>query len=453
MTESTGELQRCVVVGASLAGMRAAEAVRKAGFAGEIVVIGDEPHMPYYRPPLSKDTLTTVPGPETTVPGPAASDAADTDTAVPPDPIAPDPIASDLATLAFRVPKNVQEAQWRLGRTVAAADLTARTVTLADGEVLGWSGLVVATGLRPRRLNLPGPTLGRHVIRTLDDSLRLRAELVPGTRLVIIGAGFIGCEVAASARAMGVEVDVVAPESVPVERPLQTELGNALRRRHEGRGVRFHLGTVPTAFLGQDRVTGVVLRDGTELPADLVLEAVGCIPNVEWLDGNGLDLSDGVLCDNSLRVEGRPDIVACGDVAKFANPRFDDVPRRVEHWTMVTDTAKRAGVALGRYLAGADPAADSAPDSSSAPVADLFAPLPTFWSDQYGLRLQSFGAVGLGADDVRVLEGDLDGEVAVGYHLDGRLVGVALIGMAAHYPRFRAMIADARQPAEANSVP
>jgi 3-phenylpropionate/trans-cinnamate dioxygenase ferredoxin reductase component len=423
MTESTDEPQRCVVVGASLAGMRAAEAVRKAGFAGEIVVIGDEPHMPYYRPPLSKDTLASAPGP------------------VAADPAGPDPVTCTLATLAFRVPKNVQEAQWRLGRTVTAADLTARTVTLEDGEVLGWSGLVVATGLRPRRLSVPGPTLGRHVIRTLDDSLRLRAELVPAARLVVIGAGFIGCEVAASARTMGVEVDVVAPESVPAQRPLQTELGNALRRRHEEYGVRFHLGTVPTAFLGQERVTGVVLSDGTELPADLVLEAVGCVPNVEWLEGNGLDLSDGVLCDNSLRVEGRPDIVACGDVAKFANPRFDDVPRRIEHWTLVTDTAKRAGLTLGRYLAGAEPAADP------------FAPLPTFWSDQYGLRLQSFGAVGLGAADVRVLEGDLDGEVAVGYHLDGRLVGVVLIGMAAHYPRFRSMIADVRQPAEANSVP
>jgi len=411
----TDEQQRCVVVGASMGGLRAAEGVRKAGFTGEIVVIGEEPHMPYNRPPLSKGALTVG----------AGSSESDGE------------FVLDAATLAFRVPKAAQDVQWRLGRAIVAADLSARTVTLDDGEILGWSGLVVATGLRARRLAIPGPTMGRHVIRGFDDALRLRAELTPGTRLVIVGAGFIGCEVAAAARSLGVEVDVVAPESAPVERPLQAELGNALRRRHEKQGVRFHLGVVPTAMLGTERVTGVVLSDGTELPADVVLEAVGCVPNTEWLDGNGFDLSDGVLCDNLLRVQGRPDIVACGDVARFANPRFDEVPRRVEHWTMVTDTAKRAGQSLGRHLVGDEP------------VTDPFAPLPSFWSDQYDLRIQSFGAVGLGADDVRILEGDLDGEVAVGYHREGHLVGVVLIGMTAHYQRFRALIADTRLPAAA----
>ena len=398
MSDGTTDTERCVVVGASMGGMRAAEAVRKAGFAGELVVFGDEPHMPYNRPPLSKDALL-----------------------------------AEAEGLMFRVPRAAQDVRWRLGETVTGSDLAARTVTLAGGETLGWSGLVVATGLSPRRLSLPGPAAGRHVIRTLDDAAALRAELHPAARLVIIGAGFIGCEVAAAARDAGIEVDVVAPESVPVERPLQTMLGKALQRRHEARGVRFHLGTLPTGFGGTDRVTSVRLDDGTELPADVVVEAVGCTPNTQWLQGNGLDLGDGLRCDNLLRVEGRTDVVACGDIARFPNPLFDDVPRRVEHWMMVTDTAKRAGATLGAHLAGGEP--DPKP----------FAPIPSFWSNQYELRLQSFGAVGLGADDVRVLEGDLDDEVVVGYHdRAGRLVGVVLIGLANRYQHYRAIIAAGR---------
>lgn len=390
-------MDRCVIVGASMAGLRAAEAVRKAGFTGEVVVIGDEPHMPYNRPPLSKDALFG---------------------------------AADADALAFRIPRAAEDVAWRLGERVRGADLGARTVTLAGGETLEWSGLVVATGLSPRRLSLPGPTAGRHVIRTLADVASLRAELVPGARLVIIGAGFIGCEVAAVARTAGLEVDVVAPESVPVERPLGTELGKALQRRHEARGVQFHLGTVPVEFLGTTRVTGVRLSDGTELVADVVLEAVGCVPNTAWLEGNGLDLSDGVLCDNLLRVEGRDDVVACGDIARFPNPRFDDVARRVEHWTMVTDTAKRAGTSLGRHLTGQEP--DPVP----------FTPIPSFWSDQYELRLQSFGALGLGTDEIHVLEGGIDADAAVGYHRDdGELVGVLLIGMANRYQHYRKLIA------------
>jgi NADPH-dependent 2,4-dienoyl-CoA reductase/sulfur reductase-like enzyme len=381
---------RVVVVGASMAGLRAAEAVRKAGYGGEVVVIGDEPHMPYNRPPLSKTALGAEPG-----------------------------------DLTFRIPRHARDVTWRLGEAVTAADLSARTVTRAGGEVLGWSGLVIASGLRPRRLPVPGPD--RCVIRTVDDAARVRAALRPGVRLVVVGAGFIGCEVAAAARGLGARVDVVAPESVPVERPLGVVVGSALRRRHEAHGVRFHLGTVPVEY----RTSSVVLGDGTELPADLVVEAVGCVPATDWLAGTGLDLTDGVLCDNSLRAGGRPDVVACGDLARFPNPLFDDVPRRVEHWTMATDTAKRAGATLGRHLTGAEP--DATP----------FAPLPSFWSDQYDFRLQSYGAAGLG-DEIRVLEGDLDGEAAVGYHRRGRLTGVVLIGLGARYAHYRSLVTAAR---------
>jgi len=393
-----------VVVGASMGGMRAAEAVRKAGYLGPITVIGDEPHMPYNRPPLSKDALAGRPDPQ---------------------------------ALVFRIPRAAQDVGWRLDTTVVAADLDGRTVTLDTGEQLPWQGLVIATGLRPRRLSIPGPTTGRHVIRTLADAQALREQLEPGQKLVVIGAGFIGCELAATGRKLGVSVDVVAPEAVPMQRPLGDMLGAALQSRHEAAGVRFHLGVLPVSFNGaaddptpaaDDRVRSVSLSDGTVLPADVVVEAVGCATNVEWLDGNGLDLSDGVLCDNHLRVEGRPDVVACGDIAKFPNLLFDELPRRVEHWTMVTDTARRAGTTLGRHLAG------------ETPADDLFAPVPSFWSDQYDMRIQSFGAVGLGTEDIRVLDGSLDADVVVGYHRGGQLVGVVMIGFGGEHAAYRRLI-------------
>lgn len=381
---------RAVVVGASLAGLRCAEAVRRAGFAGELVVVGSEPHMPYNRPPLSKDPLGALVSPEW-----------------------------------LRPNRSVTDITWRLGETVVATDLGARTVRLASGEVLGWSGLVAASGLRPRRLDLPGPRPGRHVVRSLNDANALRSALAGARSLVIIGAGFIGCEVAALAASSQIVTHVVAPEAVPIERPLGTLAGGQVQRRLESVGVQFRLGTVPVEYRGDAQVRSVVLSDATELAADVIIEAVGCVPNTEWLGGNGLDLSDGVLCDANMRVEGRLDVVTCGDVARWPNLLFDAVPRRVEHWMTAVDTARRAGLALACHLCGTE-----------GPT-DTFAPVPSFWSNQGPIRIQSFGSPGLGADDVRILEGDLDGEVAVGYHRDGGLVGVVLLGLAGRYMHYR----------------
>ncbi len=386
-----------VVVGASMGGMRAAEAARKAGFRGAISVVGDEPHMPYNRPPLSKKALTGD---------------------------------QDLDSLIFRVPRAAADVVWKLGTRVLTADLAGRRLRTDHGETIQYDGLIVATGLRPRRLAIPGPAGGRYVIRTLEDARKVRDLLSPGVRVVIIGAGFIGCEVAAGAVGLGARVRIVAPEPVPMQRPLGDVLGLALQQRHETRGVIFHLGRLPIRFTGDNTVTGVVLDDESELAADLVVEAVGCTPNVEWLQGNGLDLTDGVRCDNLMRVQGRADLVACGDIAKFPNLLFDDVARRVEHWTMVTDTAKRAGKTIGAHLAGNEP------DSTK------FAPVPTFWSDQYDMRIQSFGAVGLGQHDIRVLEGSLDADVILGYHRDEVLVGVAMIGFGGNHRIYHDQIAS-----------
>lgn len=377
-------MRRIVVVGASMGGLRAAEQLRAAGFTGELVVVGEEPHMPYNRPPLSKEALA----------GTASFDS-----------------------VAFRLRPSIADVTWRLGTPAVAASLTDRVVHLADDTELPYDGLVAATGLRPRRLNAPGPSPERHVVRTLDDATRLHQRLRPHTRVVVIGAGFIGCEVAATARTLGADVTVVAPESAPMLRPLGPALGEALRRRHESRGVRFHLGATIASFTED----ALHLSDGTEVPAEVVIEAVGCIPNTEWLAGNGLDLSDGLLCDSALRVEGRPDVVAVGDIARFPNPRYDHVPRRVEHWCIPTDTARRAA----RTLLG----------EAAAP----FSPLPSFWSDQYDVRLQSFGAPALGPD-IRLLEGDLDTEAVVGYHQEDRLVGVVLLGHPKAASRYRKLL-------------
>ncbi|MFJ9446912.1 NAD(P)/FAD-dependent oxidoreductase [Kitasatospora sp. NPDC101235] len=394
-----------VVAGASMAGLRAAEQLRAAGWDGPITLVGDEPHMPYNRPPLSKEVLA----------GKATFDS-----------------------LAFRPRASVADVRWRLGATIVRAALDRQVVELDDGETLPYRGLVVATGMRPRRLRCPGPVAGRHTVRTLADARGLREVLTrPGARVVVVGAGFIGCEVAATAVALGAaEVTVVDPLPLPMVGPLGELLAGALLARHRDRGVRFALGAGVTAFRGEDRVTGVALADGRVLAADVVVESVGSVANTEWLEGNGLDLSDGVLTDEHLRAGGRPDVIAVGDVARFPNARYDGVPRRVEHWSIPTDTAKHAAKVLTAHLTGADHAL--------AP----FAPLPTFWSDQHDFRLHSFGAPALGKDDVRVLDGGLDGDVLVGYHRDGRLVGVVALGgqrAAAAAARYRAELLQ--QPA------
>ncbi len=397
---------RVVIVGASLGGLRTAEALRKAKFAGELVVVGAEPHLPYSRPPLSKEVLA----------GGVTHEA-----------------------VAFPLRKAVADVQWRLSTTAVAADLTARTIALADGTALPYDGLVLATGLRSRRLHVPGPPAGpdtnRYALRTLEDAASLRARLQPGVRVVVVGAGFIGSEVAATARTLGCDVTCVAVDPQPMVVPLGELLGAELAHRHEAKGVRFRLGTGIARMHGEREVTGVELATGEVLAADVVVEAVGSEPNVQWLAGTGLDVKDGVLADNALRavrtdgtaVDG---VHVVGDLARFPNPLFDDVPRRVEHWNMPTETGRRAGTALAAYLAG---------DGYDTVLARRFAPLPAFWSDQYEIRLQSFGLPGLG-ERAAVLEGELHDEVVVGYHRGEQLVGVAGLGMLPRVLEYRAHI-------------
>ena len=390
-----------VIVGGGLGALRTAEAVRAAGSTDEITVVGDEPLMPYNRPPLSKSALAE---------------------------------GIDVATLEFRRRASLDDVTWRLGTRAVAADLSTGCITLDGGEELRADGLVVASGIRPRRLPIPGPQDGRVVLRTARDAEQLRPHLVAGARVLVMGAGFIGCEVAATARGLGCEVTVVAMDAEPMVRPLGAELGAGMRRLHERQGVRFHLGRTIDAFHGDAHVESASLDDGTELPADIVLEAVGSVPNTEWLDGNGLDLSDGVLVDSAMRVvDTAMPAVAVGDIARHPNALFGDVPYRIEHWSVPTETGRRAGRTLAALLAGGEP--DPEP----------FTALPSFWSDQYASTLQSFGMPGL-ATEVTLVDGDVDGPCIVEYRDASGLVGVVGVDRTPELAAYRSRLLD-RAPA------
>ena len=385
-----------IIVGAGLAALRTAEALRASAWNGPITVVGEEVHPPYNRPPLSKQALRR---------GLAQAD------------------------LAFRSKASLADISWLLGTRVVHAEVEKGLVITDDGRELEGSALVAATGVRPRRLPLrAGAPLtgaaGLHVVRTLEDSKALQQQLVAGQRLAVIGAGFIGCEVAATARGLGVEVVCTAADEEPMIRPLGRELARALRLRHEEHGVKFRLGVGTRAVIGDSRVTAVELTDLSILEANIAVEAVGSQCNTEWLDGNDVDTTNGVLTDNSLRVlraGGEPyeRFFAVGDVARFPNPIFDDVPRRVEHWNIPTATGRRAGEILAASLVGL---------ATRDVKPSVFSPMPTFWSDQYDFRILSFGLPHLATSSI-VVAGSLEGDVVVAYHRDDVLVGVVGVGM------------------------
>jgi 3-phenylpropionate/trans-cinnamate dioxygenase ferredoxin reductase subunit len=361
------------------------------GFEGEIVVLGNEGHPAYNRTFLSKEAFARGQG---------------------------------IGEVTLRQNLTPGSVEWRLDSPAASANISKRTVTLATGEVVDWAGLVVATGLRSRRLPLATPGDGVHALRSFKDATALRRELRPHARLLIIGAGFIGCEIASVARAQGCTVTLVANEAGPMIGPLGPEISLSLKRRHDQQGVRSFFLTEISEIAGSPRPEAAVLANGESIAVDIVLEAVGSLPNTTWLDGNGLDLTDGILCDNALRVIGVPYVVAVGDIARFPNTLFDDVPRRLEHWCMPTYTARRAARSLLADLGYCQD--DTGP----------FQPLPSFWTDQGDFRLNSFGMPHLGIDDSRLLEGDLASEFICGYFVDNRLIGIVGIGLQSRFPHY-----------------
>lgn len=371
-----------------MGGLRAAESLRRFGYAGELIVVGDEPHAPYNRPPLSKEVLAAEVSHE---------------------------------AVAFPLRASVADVQWVLGHRAVAADVAAHTVTLDDGRVLDYAQLVVATGLRAKAAELPaGHKAGRFTIRTLDDAIGVRAAIAPGVRVVVSGAGFVGCETAATLRKLGAEVTIVT-RSTPLSRILGEEFGAEIQRRQEAAGVRFVVGARVADVLGEDRVTGVLLDSGEQLDCEVLIDAVGSRPNTEWLAGTGIDIENGVRCDDQLRAltpagEIVADVYAIGDVARFPNPLIDDEHRRVEHWNIPTECAKHVGKAIAAVHAG------------EAPPTEPFAPVPSFWSDQFDMHILAFGLPALG-DRAVLVDGALDADCVFEYYRGEQLVGVAGIGL------------------------
>ncbi len=381
-----------VIVGGSLAGLRSAEGIRRAGYSGPIKVIGNEPYLPYNRPPLSKDLLSGT---------------------------------GQIDEIYFPIKESVADVEWVLSQAATSLDTKEQKVTDLSGASHPYSALVIATGLRPKPLPVDSNGIsGVHVLRTFDDAVGLRKQLLPGVKTVILGAGFIGCEVAATAIKAGCQVKVVARAHEPMEEALGKTLAKEVKRRHELKGVEFVKGASVFGLIGDGHVQRIILDSGVIYDADLVVVAIGSLPNTEWLEGSGIDISNGVLVDGGLRALSSDgavieNVFAVGDVARYANPLFDQIPRRVEHWNLPTETGKRAGQILGKHLNG-EPVAEM--------LAEPFAPLPSFWSDQYDMHILAFGMTYL-ADRSELVAGELSGECVLEYFRDDKLVGVCGIGM------------------------
>ncbi|MGW4758331.1 NAD(P)/FAD-dependent oxidoreductase [Streptomyces chartreusis] len=369
-------MRTVAVVGASLAGLSAARSLRRQGYDGRLVVIGDELHRPYDRPPLSKEFLAgTLGEPE----------------------------------LALETGDEDLRAEWLLGTRAVALDHAERTLRLADGRQVRADGFVIATGAAARTLPGSAGLAGVHTLRTLDDARALRDELALGGRLVVIGGGFIGAEVASTARALGLEVTVVEAAPAPLAGPLGEAMGAVVSALHSDHGVALLCGVGVKGLSGERRVDAVLLEDGRTLPADIVVVGVGASPNVEWLEGSGVVLDNGVKCgaDGRTSLAG---VVAVGDCANWYDPRAG-LHRRVEHWT---GARERPDAAIAALLAG------------GAVEPGVPRP-PYFWSDQYGVKIQ-FAGHAAGADSVTIEDGTPDERnVLAVYRRSG--IPVAVLGM------------------------
>jgi 3-phenylpropionate/trans-cinnamate dioxygenase ferredoxin reductase subunit len=387
-----------VVVGASLAGVHAAAALRRDGFSGSITVVDAQSHRPYDRPPLSKELLTGRFGPD------------------------------DIG-LRSAVDLDVT---WRLGSEAVGLELHGNgqgagvgaggRVLLADGDV-AFDGLIIACGASARTLPGTAGVDGVGVLRTLDDALALRSALDEGvSSVVVVGAGFIGLEVAASCRQRGVDVTLVEPMAAPLGRILGDDVGRALARVHRDHGVDVRLGVGVERVEASAAGTGceVHLNDGTSVSAERVVVGIGVVPNTAWLEGSGLTIDNGVVCDETLAAA--PGVVAAGDLARWPSPRFATM-MRVEHW----DHAVASGEAAARRLL-------------VGPDAGAFDPVPWFWSDQYDTKVQLVGVAGADAQS-EVVSGSLDEDrFAVVYGRHGWVTGVLGVNRPRHVALMRARV-------------
>ncbi|WP_405727273.1 FAD-dependent oxidoreductase [Streptomyces sp. NBC_01537] len=391
-------MRTVAVVGASLAGLSAARCLRKQGFDGRLVLIGDEPHRPYDRPPLSKDFLAGT---------------------------------MDESALSLEAEGEDLGAEWLLGTRADGFDRNERLVRLADGSAVRADGFVIATGAAARTLPGAEGLAGVHTLRTLDDARALRDDLARGGRLVVIGGGFIGAEVASTAYALGLDVTVVEVAPTPLAGPLGQEMGMVVSSLHADHGVRLLCGVGVKGLTGSERVEAVLLEDGRSLPADTVVVGVGARPNTEWLQGSGIALDNGVTCgqDGRTSIAG---VVAVGDCANWYDPAAGH-HRRVEHWT---GALERPAAAVATLLSGG--AAEPGPVRP-----------PYFWSDQYGVKIQ-FAGHAAAADSVTVEEGSADDRSLLAvYRRAGEPVAVLGLNQPRLFMRWRKQLAQASAQASA----
>ena len=377
-----------LIVGGGAAGLAAVETLRSQGYAGALTMVCDEPELPYDRPPLSKQVLTG---------------------------------AWDVERTRFREAAHYADLGIRLVRGRAGAlDADGRTVYLSDGYPLRFDGLIIATGVRPRRLPGGHDLAGVHVLRDRPDVAALRATFANAPRVVIVGGGFLGMEVAAAGRGLGLDVTVVEPLAQPMIRQVGPVIGAEVARLHREHGVDLRTGIGVTGLEGDGGVvTGVALTDGSVVPAECVLVSIGAVPATDWLRTSGLAIGDGVECDEFCRAA--PGIYAAGDVASWVNPRYQR-RMRIEHRMNATEQGSAAAVNL---LKG-----DVQP----------FAPLPYFWSDQYNVKLQVHGHLSDGAD-IAIEDGSpADGKFVALFRKDGAPTAVLGWNSPARLIRYRKLL-------------
>jgi len=374
-----------VIVGGGLAAARTAEQLRRADYTGAITIVSDENHLPYDRPPLSKEVLRAETDDVTLKPAEFYAD-------------------NDIAVL--------------LGNGARSVDTVAKSLTLADGTTLGYDELVIATGLVPKRIPSFPDLPGIHVLRSLDESRALRSEAREADRAVVVGAGFIGCEVAASLRTLDVNVTLVEPQPAPLASVLGEQIGGLITRLHQAEGIDVRCGVGVAEVSGDDRVRKVTLTDGSELDADLVIVGIGSKPATDWLEDSGITIDNGVVCDEVGRTTA-PHVWAIGDVASWLDVVAGQV--RVEHWSNVADQARAMVPAILGHEA-------------SAAVT-----VPYFWSDQYDVKIQCLGEPEA-TDTVHIVEDDGRKFLAY-YERDGVVVGVVGGGMPGKVMKTRAKIA------------
>ena len=373
--------------------LRTAESLRSHNYQDEITIVGEESYFPYNRPPLSKSSLSEK---------------------------------LDHAQLEFKRSENIVDVNWIFSDSAVAIEMEAQHIVLESGHRENFDYLVAATGIRPRHLTIPGSEKERFTLRNLDHSSTLFAEISKTKKIIIIGAGFIGCEMAATVRSQGIEVVIVAADPEPMFLPLGEKLGAAMRERHELHGVTFLMNATIQSFIGDRRARGVSLANGLEIKGDLVLEAVGSVPNTEWLQGAGIDLSNGVLVDENMQAKskGNVPIFAVGDIARYRFDLFDKQPHRIEHWNLPTESGRRAGESIARLCAGLP--------LLNPPVEFI----PAFWSDQYEYRIQSFGMPHL-ADRREVVAGEINGPCVVEYLRGNEIVGVVGVDSTSQLIKYR----------------